>query len=129
MEVQVGEHTVEIDTARIRQAEDRARLQVDEYLAGERQEFELTWTAPDGFLGRVMEALVQIPYGETRTYDQLGEVLGTAPVAVGQACSRNPLPLVVPCHRVVGVDDIGGYQYPGLKERLLEMESGGDPLR
>lgn len=129
MEVQVGEHTVKIETARIREQEDRVRLQVGEYLAGEREGFELTWTAPDGFLGRLMEALVQVPYGETRTYGQLAEVLGTAPVAVGQACSRNPLPLIVPCHRVVGIDDIGGYQYPGLKERLLAMESGGDAVR
>jgi len=129
MEVQVGDRPVTIETARIREGEDRVRLQMEEYLAGEREEFDLTWTAPDGFLGRVMEALVQVPYGETRTYGQLADVLGTAPVAVGQACSRNPLPLVVPCHRVVGVDDVGGYQYPGLKERLLAMESGGPPLR
>ena len=129
MEVQVGDRPVTIETARIREGEDRVRLQMEEYLAGEREEFDLTWTAPDGFLGRVMEALVQVPYGEARTYGQLADVLGTAPVAVGQACSRNPLPLVVPCHRVVGVDDVGGYQYPGLKERLLAMESGGAPLR
>jgi methylated-DNA-[protein]-cysteine S-methyltransferase len=52
----------------------------------------------------------------------VAEQLGTAPIAVGQACGRNPLPIVVPCHRVVGADSLRGYMYRGLQEKLLELE-------
>jgi methylated-DNA-[protein]-cysteine S-methyltransferase len=72
-----------------------------------------------------MAAMAAIPYGETSTYGDLAQELDTAPVAVGTACSRNPVPLVVPCHRVVGVDSLGGYSAGdglALKERLLELE-------
>jgi len=66
-----------------------------------------------------------IPYGETRTYGDLAAALDTAPVAVGSACGKNPVPLVVPCHRVVGRDSLGGYSAgdgTALKERLLALE-------
>ncbi|MGM0399164.1 MAG: methylated-DNA--[protein]-cysteine S-methyltransferase [Halobacteriota archaeon] len=108
-------------------AADRAAMvrQLDEYAAGDRQTFDLSVTSPDSFAGRVMRAMAEIPYGETRTYGDLAETLDTAPVAVGQGAGRNPVPLIVPCHRVVAADSLGGYSAPGgvsLKERLLAHE-------
>lgn len=103
------------------------RRQIHQYEVGDRLTFDLGVDVPDSFVGRVMEAMMAIPYGETRTYGWLATELDTAPVAVGQACGRNPLPLVVPCHRVVGSDgSLRGYSSPGgidHKRRLLAHES------
>ncbi len=62
------------------------------------------------FQKKVWAALLQIPYAQTISYGQLAKVTGSAPRAVGQACKRNPLPVIVPCHRVVASHSIGGYQ-------------------
>ena len=62
------------------------------------------------FQRRVWQALLDIPGGQTRTYGDIAAVLGSAARAVGQACRRNPLPLFVPCHRVVGRQSVGGYE-------------------
>ncbi|WP_297527426.1 methylated-DNA--[protein]-cysteine S-methyltransferase [Thiohalobacter sp.] len=84
--------------------------------------------APTAFQARVRAALLAIPPGQTRTYGELAAVLGSAPRAVGQACRRNPLPLFVPCHRVVAADGAGGFgghrdgPVAALKRRLLEHE-------
>lgn len=83
--------------------------QLGEYFAGDRLAFDLAIRYPDGFTGRVMRTMAAIPSGETRTYGAVAAELETAPQAVGGACSRNSLPIVVPCHRVVGADSIGGY--------------------
>ena len=100
--------------------------QVREYEAGDRTTFDVAVDYPDSFLGRVMDAMVAIPYGETRTYGDLATELDTAPIAVGQACAANPVPLVVPCHRVVASDgSLNGYSADGglaMKRRLLEHE-------
>jgi methylated-DNA-[protein]-cysteine S-methyltransferase len=61
------------------------------------------------FQRRVWSLLRAIPAGETRTYGALARELGSAPRAVGQACRANPLPIVVPCHRVVGAQGLGGF--------------------
>lgn len=61
------------------------------------------------FQQRVWAALRQIPPGSTRTYGELARYLNSAPRAVGQACRRNPIPIVIPCHRVVAQDGAGGY--------------------
>jgi len=74
-----------------------------------------------------MRAMREIPYGETRTYGDLAENLESGAVAVGQACGSNPLPIVVPCHRVVGSDGYGGFSAEGgvdAKRRLLAFERG-----
>lgn len=102
------------------------RRQLGEYDGGERREFDLGVDYPEGFTGRVMRAMAEIPYGETRTYGDLAATLDTAPVAVGGACGRNPVPVVVPCHRVVASDGgLRGYSAPGgvaHKRRLLAHE-------
>ncbi|MFB6525309.1 MULTISPECIES: methylated-DNA--[protein]-cysteine S-methyltransferase [unclassified Streptomyces] len=103
--------------------------QLDAYFAGELTEFEL----PLNLIGtpfqlRVWEGLLRIPYGETRTYGELAEELGNpgASRAVGLANGKNPVSIIVPCHRVVGASgSLTGYG-GGLdrKQRLLAFESG-----
>ena len=66
-----------------------------------------------------------IPYGETRSYGELAAAIGSAPRAVGGACGRNPIPIVIPCHRVLGKTGLGGYSGSGglkTKEALLALE-------
>lgn len=116
---------VTIDESLVQADTDTLVRQLDEYAAGDRQQFDLSLSFPDSFTGRVMRAMTDIPYGETRTYGDLAETLDTAAVAVGQGAGNNPVPLVVPCHRVVAADSLGGYSAPGgvsLKERLLAHE-------
>jgi methylated-DNA-[protein]-cysteine S-methyltransferase len=105
----------------------KVRLQLTEYFAGSRKEFELK-LAPHGtrFQLEVMSALQRIPYGETMSYVELARAVGRprASRAVGAANGRNPLPIVVPCHRVIGADGSltgfgGGLP---IKQFLLEHE-------
>lgn len=108
-----------------------ARDQLSEYFAGTRRDFDLP-LAPRGsdFSRRVWQALADIPYGQTRSYGQVAAVLGLpsgASRAVGAANGRNPVPVVLPCHRVVGADGtLTGYA-GGLerKKRLLALEFPG----
>ncbi len=85
----------------------KACEQLGEYFGGDRREFDLP-LAPQGtaFQQQVWRALADIPYGQTRSYAQLAQRLGrpTATRAVGAANGRNPLPIVLPCHRVIGAD-------------------------
>ncbi|MFZ3063637.1 MAG: MGMT family protein [Actinomycetota bacterium] len=78
------------------------------------------------FEKKVYLAVSAIPYGETRSYAWVAEQIGRpgAARAVGQALKRNPLPMIIPCHRVVkSCGDLGGYKYGRRwKEKLLEME-------
>jgi methylated-DNA-[protein]-cysteine S-methyltransferase len=115
-------HSVDLEASRIAEPRRIIQQQLSEYATGERSQFDLTIDRSSGFLGDVQQQLRLIPYGETRTYGDVAAQLGTAPIAVGQACGRNPLPIVVPCHRVVGTDSLRGYMYPGLQEKLLELE-------
>jgi methylated-DNA-[protein]-cysteine S-methyltransferase len=101
--------------------------QLEEYARGERESFELAfdWSRVDGTHRRVLETLVAIaPYGVTVTYGELGRQAGVDdPRDVGVLMATNPLPLVVPCHRVVAADGLGGYGGGiELKRRLLELE-------
>ena len=105
----------------------QARQQLTEYFAGQRREFDLP-LAPAGtdFQRRVWELLREIPFGETVTYGDLARRLGNprAARAVGMACNRNPIAIVVPCHRVVGsTGSLTGYA-GGLdtKAFLLKLE-------
>ncbi|WP_165072424.1 methylated-DNA--[protein]-cysteine S-methyltransferase [Desulfovibrio sp. ZJ200] len=105
----------------------RARAQLEEYLAGRRRSFDLP-LAPRGtdFQRKVWEALTRIPYGETRSYKQIAEAVGCPRGcrAVGLANNRNPISIVIPCHRVIGADgSLVGYGggLP-LKKALLRLE-------
>jgi methylated-DNA-[protein]-cysteine S-methyltransferase len=100
--------------------------QLEEYFAGERRDFEVPMEL-DGtpFQRQVWSELQRIPYGETISYGELARRVGrpNGPRAVGQANGRNPVPIIVPCHRVVATNGIGGYG-GGLrtKRALLAVE-------
>lgn len=104
-----------------------AGRQLRDYFAGRLRHFDLPLRA-DGtaFQRDVWRAMSAIPYGETRSYAQLAHTVGKpgAARAVGSACGRNPLPIVVPCHRVITSDGkLGGYSGGvNVKEQLLELE-------
>ncbi len=112
-----------------------AKRQLQEYFAGERSEFDLPLIAEGtDFQRDVWKALSKIGYGQTRTYGQLAAAIRrpiSAARGVGQACSHNPLPVVVPCHRVVGkngsLTGFGGGVWR--KEWLLEHEQRHDPKK
>ncbi|HUA23445.1 MAG TPA: methylated-DNA--[protein]-cysteine S-methyltransferase [Steroidobacteraceae bacterium] len=104
--------------------------QLGEYFAGERRRFDLP-LAPRGtdFQRQVWRALTEIPYGKTVSYGELARRIGkpSAPRAVGLANGANPLPIIVPCHRVIGADGSltgfgGGLP---IKRRLLALEGAG----
>ncbi len=73
------------------------------------------------FQKKVLDQLQKIPYGETRTYGDIAKTLKTSPRAVGNACRNNPVPIIIPCHRVLAANGIGGYD--GAKSgKLLEIK-------
>lgn len=87
-----------------------AYRQIVEYINGTRQSFDINYSLNGtAFQTRVWHALLQIPYGQTRTYGELAEQLNTSARAVGNACRANPLPLIIPCHRIVAKTSIGGF--------------------
>ena len=77
----------------------------------------------DTVYGRIYRVVQQVPYGSTSTYGEIAARAGTSPRVVGQAMARNPVPLIIPCHRIVAADGIGGFSSPvEIKEALLAME-------
>lgn len=111
---------------------EAATLQIADYLRGTRQVFDIPidWSAlSSDFQRLVLRAVNAIPYGEIRTYGQIAASVGypKAPRAVGRANATNPMPLVIPCHRVIGSDGklhgYGGYGGLKTKQWLLEHEA------
>lgn len=111
----------------------RAVAAVEAFLADPSAEVAIE-LEPDGtpFQRRVWAALRDIPPGETLTYGELARQLDSSPRAVGGACRANPIPLLIPCHRVVSASGIGGYAGDSsegaklaLKRRLLALEGVG----
>lgn len=82
---------------------------IEAYFRGE--SYPLPAIQPQGtaFQQRVWQALLEIPFGELRSYGELAKMLGSHARAVGQACRRNPIPILIPCHRVVARDHLGGF--------------------
>jgi methylated-DNA-[protein]-cysteine S-methyltransferase len=113
---------------------DDVRRQLDEYFEGSRRDFDLSldWRLARGFQAKAIKQIARIPYGRTVTYTELAAKAGNprAVRAAGTACGANPLPPIVPCHRVLptggGVGNYGGG--PEMKRALLELEGalGGD---
>ncbi len=106
----------------------RARL--DAYFDGKQDDFADLPLAPFGteFQKRVWAALRGIPYGQTWTYADLARRVGSVARAVGQANGANPIPLLIPCHRVLATGGLGGYSGgdgPETKAWLLELENPG----
>lgn len=112
---------------------DTVARELDEYFAGRRREFDLDvdLSLVAGFRREVVQLLPQIAYGATATYRTLAEMAGNpgASRAVGTACARNPVPLVLPCHRVVRSDGTtGAYRGgPEAKVALLDLERAHRP--
>ena len=110
---------------------DAAR-QLTEYFAGTLRAFDLP-LVPQGtaFRRRVWAAMQAIPYGQTRSYGDLARDLDSAPRAVGGACGANPIPLIIPCHRVVGAGGaLGGFSGGAgcdTKRQLLALEGALPP--
>jgi methylated-DNA-[protein]-cysteine S-methyltransferase len=108
------------------------RQQIKEYLAGWRQEFDLPidWSVMTPFQEKVLRVTYAIPRGQTLTYGEIAAQVGSprGARAVGRAEATNPIPLVVPCHRVIGADGgLHGYGGAGgleTKAWLLELEGG-----
>ncbi|MDQ6750103.1 MAG: methylated-DNA--[protein]-cysteine S-methyltransferase [Actinomycetota bacterium] len=111
---------------------DGVRRELEEYFDGSRRTFDLVldWALVRGFTRRVLEATARIPYGGASTYLDVAAAAGSprAVRAAGNALGANPMPIVVPCHRVLRTGGgLGGYT-GGLerKRRLLELESGSE---
>ncbi|MCL2032822.1 MAG: methylated-DNA--[protein]-cysteine S-methyltransferase [Methanomassiliicoccaceae archaeon] len=103
-----------------------AARQIDEYLTGKRMTFDLPFKAEGtAFQKSVWDELRKIPYGETVSYKDLAVRIGrpNAYRAVGSACGANPVPLIIPCHRVVAADGLGGFAGGlALKRKLMDIE-------
>jgi methylated-DNA-[protein]-cysteine S-methyltransferase len=110
---------------------ERAARQIERYLADAAAPFDLPLAdVGTPFQRRVWQAMCEIPLGSVSTYGALADQLGGVPRAIGQACGDNPFPLVIPCHRVVGANGLGGFAhhagdgfYPRVKRWLLAHES------
>lgn len=104
-----------------------AVAQLEAYFAGRLRDFDLP-LAPAGsaFQQQVFAAMSAIPYGTTRTYGDLAKDLDGFAQAVGQACGANPIPVIIPCHRVLAAGGLGGYSGDGgleTKIALLKLEN------
>jgi methylated-DNA-[protein]-cysteine S-methyltransferase len=108
---------------------DEERRELEEYFEGKRDHFDVPvdWSlTSSGFRSRALHAVARIPYGKTQTYAEIARAAGNdrAYRAAGTACGRNPIPLIVPCHRVVqsggGIGNYGGG--PEMKRSLLGLE-------
>ena len=112
---------------------ERAARQLEAYLENPDAQFDLPLLIEGtAFQRRLWEALCAIPRGKTLTYGELAQRLGAEPRAVGQACGDNRLPIVIPCHRVVAANGIGGFAHSTAgylveaKRWLLAHERGAD---
>lgn len=101
--------------------------QIEAWFAGERYTFDLPLAPAQTPRGSVLrQGLVDTGYGETLSYGALARILGSSPRAIGQLCARNPFPIVVPCHRILGSNGaLGAYsagEGPATKQWLLDHE-------
>ena len=105
----------------------KAKAQLEDYFDGKLKKFDLPF-APSGteFHKQVWRAMLRIPYGKTLTYGEIAAKLDASAQSVGTACGRNPLPVLIPCHRVVAAGGkLGGYSGAGgldTKTALLRLE-------
>ena len=116
------------DTALLRRALEQLRA----YFAGELRQFDLpTRVAGTEFQRSVCAAIAAIPHGQTRTYGDLAKVLKAPAQAIGAGCGGNPIPIIIPCHRVLGTGGLGGFSGKGgveTKVWLLRHEGAGGLL-
>lgn len=125
MRITIHGRSLKIVEKLIDQEREEIEDQLNEYINEERKAFDLDYSLPEGFRGKVLRNVSSIEYGEQVTYSEIAEELDSVPVAVGQAVASNPLPIIIPCHRVVGKNSLGGYlgeTESKVKRKLLEME-------
>jgi len=110
-----------------------AKKQLEGYFDGKLRKFDLP-LSPEGstFQKKVWRAMVKIPYGKTETYGAVAQKLGSSARSVGTACGRNPIPILIPCHRIVAAGrGLGGYSGAGglkTKTALLRLEGAESDL-
>ncbi len=110
------------------EALDHAVGQMRDWFAGKRRDFDLPLRPLRSPRGEALRAgIISVPYGQTLTYGELATQIASAPRAVGQACRRNPFPIIVPCHRVTssaGPENYSGGAGPRTKAWLIAFEQG-----
>ncbi len=104
------------------------KLQLEEYFCGKRQKFDLKInTKGTKFQKKVWNELLKIPHGATKSYSEIAKNIGNqnAQRAVGSACNKNPIMIIIPCHRVISKNgNLGGFAYGNkIKQKLLSVES------
>jgi methylated-DNA-[protein]-cysteine S-methyltransferase len=110
---------------------DEAARQLTAYFMGTLTRFDLPLDWGTGLHERVRRAMAAIPFGETRSYGQIAKQVAAPAQAVGQACGANPLPILIPCHRILGARTLGGFSAPGgveTKVALLRHEGAAGLL-
>ncbi len=110
---------------------DEACGQLAAYFERRLAAFDLPLDWGTGLQAAVRRAMVAIPLGETRTYGEIARAVGAPAQAVGQACGANPVPILIPCHRVLGRHGLGGFSAPGgveTKVALLRHEGAAGLL-
>lgn len=108
-----------------------AARQINEYSTGDRRTFDLPLVRTTGTPLRFRKSLLAIPFGATRTYGEIAAELGLPAQAIGQLCGQNPIPIIVPCHRVLGATGLGGFSGAGgieAKVALLRHEGAASLL-
>jgi methylated-DNA-[protein]-cysteine S-methyltransferase len=109
-----------------------ALQQLRAYFAGTLRDFDLPFAPKVSAFQKVFgQALCDIPFGETRTYGDLAKQLDRPAQAIGQACGSNPIAILIPCHRVLAANGLGGYSGAGgaeTKVKLLQLEGAGSFL-
>lgn len=110
---------------------EAAAVQLADYFAGTRKSFDVPLAAGEGAFGDFLRLLMAIPFGQTRTYGDLARRLKVPAQAVGQMCGKNRLPILIPCHRVLAAQGLGGFSAPGgieTKVALLRHEGAAGLL-
>lgn len=111
---------------------NEAVKQLQAYFAGRLERFDLPLVSGKStFQKSFIDSLCDIPFGETRTYGDMARALNVSSQAIGQACGANSVPIIVPCHRVLGQSGLGGYSGEGgveTKVALLKHENAGSLL-
>jgi methylated-DNA-[protein]-cysteine S-methyltransferase len=103
----------------------KVRKQLERYFSGENVKFDFNFdfSSLTTFTAKVLKYILNIPYGKTMAYSDVAKILNTSPRAVGVAMRINPLPIFIPCHRVVGLNSLGGYSAGlSIKKCLLSLE-------
>ena len=99
-----------------------AARQLAAYAEGALKTFDLPLAPAGGALQQsVMAEMRAIPFGETRTYGEIAKAVGAPAQAVGQACGANPIPVIIPCHRITGTGNLGGFSAPGGVESKVKL--------